>query len=433
MTCLKIQRNHCRWIGAIIFASALCCSCVLAQTTFGQTQGSTKWLVLKTGQTLEGDIKVADGKYAVVAQNGSRIIVAEEKVNFVADSIGDIYWDKWSHVDPEDSESQMSLFRWCLKNGLLVEAQNQIELVSRLDQMEDQANQLARMAEELEHEFLRIEKEAQLAKQKEIDQLQIRELPKLTSEANPQFAAAPSIPNAPINAEGKPIRTLNPIAGKPSTANATRMDNVRLVDFEEDVQNATKVNRRSKPAWVNNRQLDRETRAFPNGTVSFYKRHLESALVSNCIQCHDSRSMQMPLSKRSFGQTIPRRMSQQNLHFVMEQVDRSAPLTSPLLRMATTAHGQQTSASFKSDDPFLFELKKWTVAVSNDPAKWLMALSQHSQGSQPTPTSTTAQSPVEPQAVAVEEASQIANEIIEVDPEPAADVDPYDPSAFNRK
>ena len=103
---------------------------------------------------------------------------------------------------------------------------------------------------------------------------------------------------------------------------------------------------------------------------------------------------------------------------------------------AVTAHGKQEAASFKANEPFLFDLKKWTVAVSEDPAKWLMALTESSRQSPVAPPATAtprAESFGPSAAAAIEDANQIANEIIEVDPKPVADVDPYDPAAFNRK
>ena len=175
---------------------------------------------------------------------------------------------------------------------------------------------------------------------------------------------------------------------------------------------------------------------MPDGTVSFYKRHIEPNLISSCIKCHDSRSHTMPLSKRSFGQIIPRRMSQQNLHFVMEHLNRADPFESSILKMATTAHGDQKSASFAASDAFVFELKKWSVAVSNDPARWLMDLA-----SKPEPET---QEQKLPQSTAesfnadsIEDPATISNEIIEVEAPieqvEQPDVDPYDPAAFNRK
>ncbi|WP_168211070.1 hypothetical protein [Mariniblastus fucicola] len=397
---------------------------------FAQNQ----WLVLTNGQTIEGNISLDDDRYTVEMQNGSRIIIGADRVNFVADSISDIYWDKWSRVDPTDANSHISLFRWCLKHDLLDEAQQQIDLVAKIENLEDQASHLTRMAQELELVFTRIEKEALLAKQKEIEALQIRSLPEIETGRKPEFAAVPTIPSTPIDEEGRPVRRLEPMPQRgPDVASE-----VELVDFEEDVAPAPKpLTRRSKPAWVNNRQLDRETRMMADGTVSFYKRHLEPTLIENCIQCHDSRSVAMPLSKRSFGQTIPRRMSQQNLHFVMEQVDRSNPLASKLLSMATMAHGEQSSAAFSANDPFVFELKKWSVAVSTDPARWLMQLAEESYVS-PIPAASQDRPEVQselpeqpkPQQQSVETAEQTANEVIEVE-SPA--VDPYDPSEFNRK
>ncbi len=390
---------------------------VLAQGVATQDQ----WLVLNNGQTLQGKVTFVEGRYSVVTATGSRIFVTKENTNFVADSIKDIYWEKWSRVDPSDATSHISLFRWCLKHGLLDEAQNQIDLVAKIDELESQAEHMLRMAQELELVVARIEKEALLAKSRQQRKdMEIRSLPQLPTSINSGFAVAPQIPLAPIDAEGRPVRAL-----RSSMAVATPPENkIELVDFEEAFET---VARRTKPAWVNNRQLDRETRSMPDGTVAYYKRHLEQKLIANCASCHDSRSASMPFSQRSFGQTIPRRMSQQNLHFLMEQVDRSNPLASPLLLMATTAHGDQKSAAFRSSDAFVFEIKKWTIAVSNDPSRWLMELGKESQAANAAPKQIEKESlraEAKPMPAAIPEAPIIIE---------SAESDPYDPSAFNRK
>ena len=437
MKCPALQnsrRSICCAIAAAICVSTLCFSSfALAQTDVNQTPTPSKWLVLNNGEILEGQIERTESKYKVVTDSGSSIVIAGHNVNFIADSIEDIYWEKWSRVNPTDANSHTSLFRWCLKNGLLEEAQKQIDLVAKIQNMDDQAGQLSRMAQELEMLVTRMEKETllaqQKAQQKEIEALNIRALPELPETQianNPQFAAAPTIPSVAIDAEGQPVQALKPMQGAKILEPPKVDSKIELVDFQEDLQPATEAQRRTKPAWVSNRQLDRETRMMPDGTVSFYRRHIEAKLISNCIQCHDSRSAQMPLNNRSIGQTIPRRMSQQNLHFVMEQVDRSNPLESQLLKMATTAHGKQTAASIDSNDPFLFEMKKWTVAVSDNPAKWLMTLSQESQPAKAEPKMLSAE------ALAAQKVEPTVKEPIVAEPEPA-NVDPYDPSSFNRK
>ena len=443
MICLAFLTKL-RPIHRVSLTIALCIGCIAcAQAVSAQSPDKTKWLVLKNGEALQGQIEVADGKHIVVADSGSRIVLSNDMVNFVADSIEDIYWEKWSRVDPGDGESHMRLFRWCLEHDLLDEAQKQIDLVSKLENMEGQVANLSLMAQELELVVARINKEALMAKQKHIESLAIRQLPALPETEKSRFAAVPTIPSTPIDANGRHVRKLEPMTRLPNEP-AGKID---LVGFEQELQPTapakTETGRRDKPAWVSNRVLDRETRSMPNGTVSFYRRHIESKLIANCIQCHDSRSTAMPMNKRSFGQTIPRRMSQQNLHFVMEQVDLSDPLSSKLLSMAVTAHGKQEAASFKANEPFLFDLKKWTVAVSEDPAKWLMALTESSRQSPAAPPATATATPRAESfgpahagpsaAAAIEDANQIANEIIEVDPKPVADVDPYDPAAFNRK
>lgn len=386
---------------------------IISSDLCAQSSSGTNWLVLKNSQSIEGQISLTEGRYSVATPGGSRIVIAEESVRFVADSIEDIYWDRWSRVDPSDSQSHINLFRWCLKNGLMDEAQKQIELVSKLEQMESQSEALARMAQELELVVARTEKEAKIAQQRRIaEQLKIRNLPSFPETQSSGFAAAPQIPSSPIDAEGRPVRS--------STKNK-----IELVGFDEEVEAS---DRRDKPAWISNRQLDQESRAMSDGTVSFYKRHLERKLIENCAKCHDSRSMTMPLSRRSFGQTIPRRMSQQNLHFVMEQVDQMNPLDSALLSMATAAHGDQEKAAFAQQDPFIFDIKKWTIAVSHDPAKWLMQLSKESVVQQKIagqmeladPSADAASKPISPSTLVPE-------------PVAPANVDPYDPAAFNRK
>lgn len=392
-------------------------------------QSQQQWLVLKNGQNLMGQVVSNGDSYSVLTDNGSRIVIPESQVRFVADSIRDIYWDKWSRVDPSDPQSHQKLFRWCLQQGLLQEAQQQIDLLAKLDGVENQSEHLVQMAAELEHSLDR-RQQIELAQK-----IEIRRLPPLPGsprQAAPQqslpgLASAPTIPSIVIDPEGQLARRL-----ESETQPVPSRSEIVLVDFEEELPSESAPARRDKPAWVSNRKLDREVRQMPKGTVSFYKRHIESQLISNCISCHDNRSQAMPLSKRSIGQTIPRRMSQQNLHFVMQQVDRQNPFHSPLYTMATTAHGDQESASFASDDPFLFELRKWTVAVSADPAQWLMKLSEESQSQQSLETPEQTLSTSAPQlAEPLRKTGQITSQPkLESAPENVAD--PYDPSAFNR-
>lgn len=395
------------------FCAIFACAVFLCTSDYSYAQD--QWLVLNNGQALQGKVEIHDEKYSLAMENGSRIIVPKDQVNFVAETIEDIYWDKWSRVDPDDADSHVGLFRWCLKHNLLSEAQKQIDLLGKLDSVDDQSDHLSRMAEELELVVARIENEKKIAAAKAAEKYEIRKLPSLNPESN-SFAAVPTIPSVPIDAEGQPMRTqelFDQIKEEPK---------VTLVDFEEEVQSTVEKNtRRSKPAWISNRQLDREAKSMPKGTVAFFRRHIEPALIDSCIQCHDVRNVAMPLSKRSFGQTIPRRMSQQNLHFVMEQIDRSQPFSSPILSMAQTLHGDQKAASFDSNAPFLFELKKWTVAVSNEPEKWLMQLQQLAQT-----TPTAAEKPFDEPSPATAATQQQATES-------SVQADAYDPSAFNRK
>lgn len=380
-----------------------------------QSSEHPQWLVLNNGQTIQGKVTLDGDRYSVQTDSGSRIVIGNDKVNFVADSIEDVYWDKWSRVDSSDASSHLGLFRWCLKKGLLKQAQQQIELVSKLEDLDQQAESLSTMAQEFELAIARNKERIRLAKQREIEKLEIRNLPKLPELEQQGFAAVPSIPDTAIDAEGMPVR---------SNGKQSKQATIELVGFDEEFK--SEEQRRSKPAWVSNRQLDLETRKMPKGTVSFFKRHLERVLIERCASCHDARSLEMPLSRRSFGQTIPRRMSQQNLHFVMEQIDRANPLESTFLRKAGEAHGGQDSPAVLQNEEFMFELRKWTIAVSHDPTKWLMKLSA---------STTSNEASTVPALVAAPEAIELdaAPQRLAAPHDSLRQTDPYDPAEFNRK
>jgi len=164
-------RKLCHHLLLCCFAISLTCCGIVAEL---HAQVSEQWLVLKNSQTIQGTVTFAAQRYTVTTSSGSRIIVAEDQVSFVAESIGDVYWDKWSRVDPQSPRSHIKLFRWCLKNDLLAEAQKQIDLVAKTDGIADQSGHLSRMAEELELVVQRKHEQLQLANQQEIEQLEIR-------------------------------------------------------------------------------------------------------------------------------------------------------------------------------------------------------------------------------------------------------------------
>ena len=91
MICLAFLTKL-RPIHRVSLTIALCIGCIAcAQAVSAQSPDKTKWLVLKNGEALQGQIEVADGKHIVVADSGSRIVLSNDMVNFVADSIEDIY------------------------------------------------------------------------------------------------------------------------------------------------------------------------------------------------------------------------------------------------------------------------------------------------------------------------------------------------------
>ncbi len=114
-------------------------------------------------------------------------------------------------------------------------------------------------------------------------------------------------------------------------------------------------------------QLQELTRSMPSGSLVAFRQQVENVLVRNCARCHDSKSVSMPLMHAGKNRNIPRRQSQRNLHSILHYLDRSNPLESPLLKLATTMHGGADTAGLSEDSQEFANLKRWLVLVSDRP------------------------------------------------------------------
>ena len=81
---------------------------------------------------------------------------------------------------------------------------------------------------------------------------------------------------------------------------------------------------------------------MPAGTVEQFTNVIQPLLVNRCGMsgCHSPNgNSAFRLAYPNWSRTLPRRFTQRNLHTTMQQIRGDKPEDSPLLVMATSAHG----------------------------------------------------------------------------------------------
>ena len=114
---------------AILIVILTLYDCALAQ----QVATAANILVLKNGQTLEGELSLEDGKYTVSLPSGSAIRIAEARVMFTARSHKHAYWELAARTSPSDLPAQIRVFQWCVRNELFDEASNHLLVLQESD------------------------------------------------------------------------------------------------------------------------------------------------------------------------------------------------------------------------------------------------------------------------------------------------------------
>ena len=117
--------------------------------------------------------------------------------------------------------------------------------------------------------------------------------------------------------------------------------------------------------------LDKMTRSLPSGTVERFTNTVQPILINRCgaSNCHGPNShASFRLTFPSWRRTLPRRYTQRNLQSALALLDQGDPRRSPLLVMATQAHGDAKTPPLTDDN----------VTQLNHLAEWIY----HSLGSQ---------------------------------------------------
>ncbi len=368
-------------------------------TTIAPLTNDGQALVLKNGSVIVGLIENVSGNFTVQTNQGSRLVIPAEKVEFVAESMEQVYWGRLARIRASDIDSQQRLFYWCLQNNLLVEAENQLEV---LQVTELAADRIGQLRQQLQQRLTNAIAESNMSNQVGAlspkpaqepivaakiggDRTETARLSEheFFAQLDPVFVPLPSLGAGWLEnteAAGPNQRS----AADTASSNRPRPAEVLQVGFTESMiepntdheikpsnENGGATSPKSDSGQLSAHELESFVGELPKGTFGVFRQQLERKFLSQCSDCHDVRSSvttAMPLMHAGKLQPTTRRMTQRNLHSVIGFVDRSDPLASRLLQAAVTAHGGAPTAPMSVDSREFENLKNWVISLSLQPS-----------------------------------------------------------------
>ncbi len=444
-----------------------------------------QFLVLKNGEVMRGQIFRNAERVTLITEQGSRLVLPAERTDFICNTMEEAYWGKAARTKASDLGGQKRLFHWCLKNKMLGQAQNQIDILLQSD------------AKAADLEYLDRQLSVALLQQRNIDcQIALANSSSSGTASEPEKSLTPSIFNQPersmtlapielnqtIGVAQVGEKAAQPVIFRPlpdlesAPTNETQFAgiprnsdlpgpensdlNVRQVGFEEVILDTIsldhkvastigKTDQSETAEPIDDRfmipiyELDRETRSMPDGALGYYRQRVERILASGCsaAKCHSDDSHVMPLLQFGRSQAIPRRQSQRNLHNVLKYVDRARPFESRLLIAATTPHAGNSKPILEKGSPHHESLMKWLIMLSDDPREAIFEAVKSERQAAVAAAGTTVK-PIEPEPDVMTPGRSSSldfpdtiGEIPKLDAvEPGfIPMDPFDPEIFNRK
>ena len=316
------------------------------------SQAQEHVLVLRNGNTLSGQV-TKNGQQFELRTQSSRLVIEQAQVDFVCNSLADAYDLKYADTPPNDVEGQQRLFRWCMRNQLWPQAKNQIQTIKLSNVKPATLSHLQRQLDvQLEQVRLRSEQRRQQRSQQRIA---------VANGGSTGFE--PLAGQADINASS--IKQVG-YEEEAEIAPLPGASDVGTNPFDEETPVETELQRR----MALQREMEELADSLPEGAVSKYKRQIESNLIVGCYaaSCHNTEQPDLPLMVIGRYKSVPKRMSQRNLHSVLKFVDFESPLDSQLLRSATEPHGGVAKPAFTEEMVEYENLKRWLLMFATPAA-----------------------------------------------------------------
>src|SRR6478672_3988213 len=95
-------------------------------------EGDIHYLMLQDGGLVEGKITPAAGWY-IVARSGGQMQVPKSRVQFTCRTLDEAYAYRRQQINDPKSGPHMALAEWCLRYGLLTDAEHELAEARRFD------------------------------------------------------------------------------------------------------------------------------------------------------------------------------------------------------------------------------------------------------------------------------------------------------------
>ncbi len=293
-------------------------------------------LLLRNGQLVEGRVVRREDRYEVALPNGElRIPVAQ--VEALCRDVGEAYRTRRAVVQRGSVADHIELAQWCLRYGLIDEAEKERAEIRALQP---------------DHPILRL-----LARRIALER---RASP--SGSRSESGSPADEVVSAVERAGQRPAAELRgDEPGQPE---------------------------RGEPAELPSAEdLERLVRAMPPGTVELFNNSIQPLLLSQCgtAGCHGLHAdHEFVLVRPRVGEVSARRVAQQNLRAVLEWVDLDEPSSSPLLTIPTRRHGGGSTPIFTTRQLRAYRhLVEWVYRVAGGDEADVRAIARLMQGRTP--------------------------------------------------
>lgn len=257
-------------------------------------------VLLRNGNVLFGHIRRNGEEYFVI-RDGAMLHLEARQVEAVCEDLVAAYWRWRRSVDPHDAVSHLKLAEWCLRQGLLERAGQELHEAARLEPSHPRVPIVARR-------LAVARRPARLASAAE---------PVEESDALP----APGVVRRAAESGG---------AGE-------RFDRADHADYPDDTME--QFRRGVQPLLLN------------------------SCTTSGCHS--GSGEYSFVLDRRALWRDAPRELTIANLQAVLERLDHEAPLQSRLLATAATPHARPLSRPpIPADAVAMTRLREWVLHVT---------------------------------------------------------------------
>ena len=380
---------------------------------------SDQVVLLKNGAIFRGRVTQKSNRVVVQTNQGSQVVLAREKTDFVGNSLEEVYWFLASKVSATDAQGQVKLFRWCLKNGLLEQANHHVLGLMHTDLP---SNELLALNRQLE---LEVKARKRMLK-RDSEMVAKRKPPFGQPLIEPDSGSTFVPPPTPVPSS-KLVRQVGyeqPVFNRPS------------IDAASDAPPSASGLRRSHD--LTTRQLEQELAKFERGTVGKFRRFVEPVVLAGCFaaKCHDGET-EMTFLKMPGGN--PLRYSQRNLYSLWRQIEGYPAEQSPVWQAATRPHAGNLEALLAVGSRDRQLIRDWIATLK--PNSESTGRSTNTPASKPElgwMPEINPRPPVEPPQRLLQPIEAVG-EIPDLDqmdglrPDRYLPVDPYDPEAFNRQ